>query len=382
MACLRPEFEDKYTSTFVHYCIIEGMRRFNMRIASGLRIWVAWPVVAFVAVYGQVLDLKAQNSSATAGTTPAAVSTNTAAVRVGGSASKELYMVVDLSGGMAVKEYPVSYLAEVPRGGWSDDYKTVKLVMRRIEPGVFMMGSPTNEVGRNNEETQHEVRLTKAFYIGVFEVTQKQWERVMGAWPSFFCNETCRDARPVERLTYNDIRGAGYGSKWPATNSVDMASFIGKLRMRTGLVLDLPTEAQWEYACRAGTVTALNSGKNLTTLEICPNMAEVGRYRANTGEATLKSDTGTGTAKVGSYLPNAWGLYDMHGNVLEWCLDWLGDYPGSVQDPVGIASGSSRVKRGGSWFDYAGYCRSANRYFYDPSHRYYYYGFRVAMLLP
>ena len=349
---------------------------------SGLWKYFAGTLAVFVAMCGQAQDMKAPNRPTAVNATPAAVSPKQASMTGLPSASKELYMVVDLSGGMAAKEYPVSYLAEVPKDGWSDEYKTVKLVMRRIEPGTFMMGSPTNEVGRNNAETQHEVTLTKSFYIGVFEVTQKQWERVMGDWPSFFCNETCRDARPVERLTYNDIRGAGYGSKWPATNSVDVASFMGRLRARTGLALDLPTEAQWEFACRAGTVTALNSGKNLTTLEICPNMAEVGRYRANTGEATLKSDTGTGTAKVGSYLPNAWGLYDMHGNVWEWCLDWLEDYPGSVLDPVGVASGSSRVKRGGSWSDYAGYCRSANRYFYDPSHRYYYYGFRVAMPRP
>jgi formylglycine-generating enzyme required for sulfatase activity len=159
---------------------------------------------------------------------------------------------------------------------------------------------------------------------------------------------------------------------------------MGKLRAKTGLTtMDLPTESQWEYACRAGTTTALNSGKNLTATGNCSNMAEVGRYEFNGGSGSTKNgDTSVATAKVGSYLPNAWGLYDMHGNVREWCLDWYGTYPGSVQDPLGAASGAVRVARGGSWYNDAGDCRSASLFGYWPETRFSNFGFRAARTLP
>ncbi len=138
---------------------------------------------------------------------------------------------------------------------------------------------------------------------------------------------------------------------------------MGKLREKTGLLFDLPTEAQWEYACRAGTSTALNSGKNLISETQDVAMDEVGRYRYNGGAGYSKNcDPTYGTAKVGSYKPNAWGLYDMHGNVWEWCLDWWGEQTISIiaeSDPVGPNTGTDRVDRGGSWWDGAQYCRSA-----------------------
>jgi formylglycine-generating enzyme required for sulfatase activity len=144
---------------------------------------------------------------------------------------------------------------------------------------------------------------------------------------------------------------------------------MGRLRARTGKAFDLPTESQWEYAGRAGTTTALNSGKNLTAIESCPNMSEVGRYWYNGGSGyTQNGDTSVATAKVGSYLPNAWGLYDIHGNVWEWCLDWFPGY-----------EGSSRVGRGGSWGYYAGYCRVAFRYYSYPDLASDDIGFRVAL---
>ena len=294
-------------------------------------------------------------------------------------------MIIDLQGGVDTEHYPVSYRSTPPAYGWTDEYKTTKLVLRKIPAGTFMMGSPADELGRWDDETQHQVTLTKDFYVGVFEVTQKQWERVMGSWPSTFYNASYRDARPVETVSYDDIRGSGAGAGWPANNAVDADSFLGRLRAKTGLALDLPTEAQWEYACRAGTTTALNSGKNLTDTWECPNMAEVGRYWYNGGGgSSWDGDTSGGTAKVGSYLPNQWGLYDMHGNVWEWCLDWYQSELGSSAqtDPWGAAGGSNRVNRGGCWNYDARYCRSANRNRYSPSLRYFSLGFRLVRAVP
>jgi len=290
-----------------------------------------------------------------------------------------LYLVVDLSGGPTAEKYPISYLPDVPKGGWTDEYKTGKLVLRRIEPGTFTMGSPENELvyGR---ETQHNVMLTKGFYIGVFEVTQKQWEQVLGDWPSHFNNPKCREARPVEKVSYDDIRGASAGANWPGSERVDDTSFMGGLRKKADKAFDLPTAAQWEYACRAGTVSALNSGKNLTDTTICPNADEVGRYKANSGTGDRDGDTRVGTAKAGSYLPNNWGLYDMHGNVWEWCLDWKeGGCPVEGCDPQGPLSGSKRVARGGSWDLGAADFRSARHTCYKPDTRWKSIGFRVAV---
>ena len=296
----------------------------------------------------------------------------------------ESYLVIDISSGLSASNYPVSYLAVVPSGGWTDEYKTTKLVLRRIPAGTFAMGSPTGELGRDSDETQHQVTLTQDFYIGVFEVTQKQWERVMGAWPSYFNNTTYRDSRPVEQVSNYDIRenpaNSAISPNWPQSSHAHADSFVGKLRTKTGLsTLDLPTESQWEYACRAGTTTALNSGKNLTATGSDPNMTEVGRYYYNGGAGSSSGvDTSMGSAKVGSYLPNAWGLYDMHGNVWECCLDWYGTYPGTVTDPAGAAPGPHRVSRSGSWGSNARNCRSTDRGIGNPHYRGINHGFRLA----
>jgi formylglycine-generating enzyme required for sulfatase activity len=205
--------------------------------------------------------------------------------------------------------------------------------------------------------------LTKPFYIGIFEVTQKQWKNVMGRNPAYDAG----DARPVETVSYNDIRGMDKGSNWPGSTDVDEASFCGLLRSRTaGFLWDLPTEAQWEFACRAGTTTALNSGKNLENEWNDKNIQNLGRVDCN-------KDDGKGGYKgshttVGSYRPNAWGLYDMHGNVWEWCRDrWmerLGYDP--VVDPEGPPSSYSsyRLCRGGAWASAPKGCRSAARGWY------------------
>jgi formylglycine-generating enzyme required for sulfatase activity len=310
------------------------------------------------------------------------------------------YVVVDVSAGPSAARYPVSHLQAVPSGGWADEHKTTKIVLRHIPAVAFMMGSPADELGRYDDEGRHQVTLSRDFYIGVFEVTQKQWERVMGTWPSYFNNARYRNARPVENVSYNAIRGSSLAAEqavfylfprrhnpdrqlaeavWPASDRAHPASFMGLLRAKTGKAFDLPTEAQWEYACRAGTGTALNSGRNLTNPRADENMDEVGRYWYNGGSGyTQKGSDAVATAKAGSYLPNAWGLYDMHGNVWEWCLDWYGPYSGAGHDPKGATTGSHRVDRGGSWSSDAYGCRSADR---DCDHAEYHtflIGFRVA----
>jgi formylglycine-generating enzyme required for sulfatase activity len=303
-----------------------------------------------------------------------------------------LYTVIDLSGGTSATSYPVSnYLAaaDVPGGVTNDLYKTTSLLLRRIPANTFKMGDslpPTLTV-----------TLTRDFYAGVYEVTQKQWERVMGAWPSCWNNSACRETRPVEQASYDDVRGATNSSPavdWPGTGvSVLPSSFMGRIRAKTGLDgFDLPTEAQWECLCRAGTQTYYSDGVAGT-----PNgtsnvqMDVLGRYQYNGGKCLSgtswvdpgQSTTTTGaTATVGSYLPNAWGLYDTHGNVWEWCLDWYAGSLAGGSDPSGASAGSSRVRRGGGWSNTASDCRSAVRSHAGPSSRCICVGFRLVRTLP
>ena len=252
--------------------------------------------------------------------------------------SKDLYMVVDLA---KTGKAAVSYLGDVPKNGWSDEYKTKKMVLRRIEPGSFEYLP-----GKS-------FKITKPFYIGIFEVTQKQFEMTMKFNPSEFKG----DMRPVERVSYIDIRGEKKGLNWPEDNKVDDDSYLGKLRKRTGLEFDLPTEVQWEYACRAGTKGDFNvEGVDVNKL---------GKFRENGGQNDHH-------VKVGSFLPNAWGLYDMHGNVWEWCIDrgndgWAGFFDWNTEpkeseiNPKGPAKGSSRIRRGGSCCEPARYGSSSLR---------------------
>ncbi len=321
--------------------------------------------------------------------------------RVVATLAPAAYLVIDLSGGPSASSYPVSYRSAVPVGGWTDEYKGDKLVLRKISktaPESFSMGCPTNELGYDGSESpQHAVTLTRNFYIGVFEVTQKQWYNVMGAWPSYFTNAAYRDTRPVESVSYYQVRenplpqtnehraGSAINPNWPQSSQVHPDSFMGKLRAKTGLgELDLPSEAQWEYACRAGTTTALNSGYNLTNEVSDTHLDVVGRYWWNGGEAYSQGCApSAGTALAGSYQANAWGLYDMHGNVWELCLDWSGVYTGAVTDPPGAEVGSYRVIRGGCWrSEEAVNCRSANRNSDYPDYWDDYLGFRLARTLP
>ena len=295
--------------------------------------------------------------------------------------AKSLYLVVDLSGGTNAVSYPVSHLDAVPKGGWTDEYKSRKLVMRRIDPGSFIMGCTVEEKGYNGgEAVPHKVTITNSFYIGVFEVTQKQYELVTGLTPSSYKGDT----RPVEDISWNHIRGESAEFNWPMSNKVDEVSFIGVLRAKTGIAsFDLPTEARWEYACRAGTTNALNSGKEMTNCGsgTDPQVDEVGRYYYNRGDAKKKDGKTNSHEIVGSYKPNAWGLYDMHGNVWEWCLDWYqgrGSFDSRpVTDPVGPRWGSGRVQRGGSWSGGATDSRSASRNSWSPAGKHNNYGFRL-----
>ena len=265
------------------------------------------------------------------------------------------YCVIDLSAGANATSYPVTYLAEPPSGGFNvEAYKTTKLVLRRIEAGTFIMGEDQND-------ESHRVTLIKPFFCGLFEVTQKQYTLIMGSNPSNFSGDTL----PVEKVSYNNmIRGSSNGANWPLSSAVDSSSFMGKLRARTGLDFDLPTEAQWEYACRAGTTTTYSYGNS-----------------ANGNYMWYADNSSSQTHPVGSKSANPWGLYDMHGNVYEWCLDWHGNLAYGT-DPKGSSSGSHRVARGGSWFSNADRCTSSFRGFYTPSYESYGYGFRLVRPLP
>jgi len=219
----------------------------------------------------------------------------------------------------------------------------MKLVL--IAPGKFMMGSPDSEQDRaKNEGPQHEVTISKPFYMGVTEVTQAQYEAVMGTNPSNFRGP----ANPVERVSWDEA-----------------AEFCRKLSAKAGKTFRLPTEAEWEYACRAGSKTRFSFGDSDSVL---------GDY------AWYGSNSGGKTQPVGQKKPNAWGLYDMHGNVWEWCADWFGSYSsGASTDPQGAGSGGRRVVRGGSWHGIAtDSFRCAYRTDRAPSDRNVFYGFRCA----
>ena len=291
------------------------------------------------------------------------------------------YIVVDLSGGPLATSYPVRYSLNAPDLS-NNACKTTELWLRRLPAGTFRMGSPTNEIGREIDqyETPHQVTLSKDFSIGVFETTQQQWYQVMGTKPSFNTNQTYWAARPVEQVSWCKIREGSDGSTlrpdtqtWPASESVGEGSFMDTLRQRTGLKFDLPTEAQWEYACRAGTAGAWNNGATIADASSDPNLGVLGRYWANAVGYGTSADRNCGTncntAIVGSFLPNSRGLYDMHGNILEYCLDRtssggktsnLGADP--VTDPQGISDvTSTRAFRSGGCASQASGCRSSYR---------------------
>ncbi|MGA0173459.1 MAG: formylglycine-generating enzyme family protein [Phycisphaerales bacterium] len=227
--------------------------------------------------------------------------------------------------------------------------------MRLIEigPGRFVMGSPADEAGRGSGETPHDVTISKAFWIGQTEVTQAQWQAVMDSNPSEFAGNP---NHPVEKVSWNDA-----------------LRFCERLSQKTGMNFRLPTEAEWEYACRAGTTTAYSFGDDPSDL------AQHAWFAGNSGREDFDADAlgavgdltalfdrlesnGCSTRPVATKKPNAWGLHDMHGNVWEWCSDWFVELPSeSVTDPAGPTSGTERVLRGGSWSLVSRYGRAASR---------------------
>ena len=224
----------------------------------------------------------------------------------------------------------------------------IKLELVLIPGGRFRMGSPAKEKDRSENEVQHWVRITNAFYIGKYEVTQEVWEKVMGANPSYFKGAK----NPVENVTWDDCQ-----------EFLKKLNALGKERGQ----FRLPTEAEWEWACRAGTRERFCSGDDEGTL---------GDY------AWCDANSGDATHPAGTKQPNAWGLHDCHGNVWEWCADWYGEYSHGRMpkaDPTGPATGPGRVLRGGSWAGVARGCRSSYREPCNPGGRHDSGGFRVVV---
>ena len=222
------------------------------------------------------------------------------------------------------------------------------------------MGSPPDEPERlfDWEGPQHEVTVPD-FFIGMFTVTQAQYQAIIGSNPASFEGED----RPVERVSWNDA-----------------IAFCQRLSERTGKPYDLPSEAQWEYACRAGTPTPFAFGNMIT-----PDLANYRWTNSYNSSPTRSSNPGKNQS-VGSYPANAWGLYDMHGNVWEWCKDtWHSNYDGAPTDGSAWTEGGDSdhgLIRGGSWLDHPWYCRSACRYYYSRGNRVNNFGFRVACPAP
>ena len=296
------------------------------------------------------------------------------------------YMVVDLSANAkknTQKYYPA---VEFLPGGLlsNDDYRTSLLVMRKImaKDVDWTMGSTKAEPGRNETpEATHRVVLTNNYYIGVFELTQSQWALFASLTSRATFNGGPRSMRPIETVCYNELRmaalvttAAGDAQEWPGAPYA--GSFINLVRERTGLDFDLPSEAQWEFAARAGNGDGKwGDGSAITNATADLSLSNLACYKAN------PSPFGSGTDEVGAHAPNDWGLYDMHGNVYEYCLDWYKSDISSLTGRVNTVSATNRVRRGGAYGSGASACRSATRGGdgqADPKTRSQWNGFRLA----
>ena len=305
------------------------------------------------------------------------------------------YLAINLSIANDLRYYTSTNA--LPYGGLANDvYRKDILLMRRI-PAKYVtwwMGQRTNENGGSsykNRETRHKVTLTNDYWMGVYEFTYGQWRRVKSYGGGYFTNMWYRETRPVESVSYKEIRGASTYENWPTSSAVSEDSVVGFLRRHSGIAtLDLPTDAQWEYACRAGTAEALYSGYDISDAANDPQASLLARTLQNGGSGTpapaSMCDPSHGTAKVGSYLPNAWGLYDMLGNVYEWCLDRCENPPtiGSADaiDPVGPTTGEYRVRHGGSWNGNYQFTRAAYRGRSKATDTSNVVGFRLAARIP
>ncbi len=237
------------------------------------------------------------------------------------------------------------------------------MTFARIPSGSFIMGSPPQEPFRGDSEIQHHVTISKPFYMQATEVTMKQWHAIMGR--RMLVAQKGMEDMPVTRVSW-----------------FDCMKFIRRLNRMGEGTYRLPTEAEWEYAARAGTSTAFSWGDAIDC-----DKAMYGNSRQKDDECQLYIKSRgleiDQPAPVKSYSPNPWGLYDMHGNVWEWCSDWYGKYrKTAATDPAGPESGHMRIRRGGSWFKYGYSCRSANRSTGHPATRYQTTGFRLVREIP
>jgi eukaryotic-like serine/threonine-protein kinase len=268
--------------------------------------------------------------------------------------------------------------------------------LRRIPPGTFLMGSPAGEDGRHDDEDMHEVTISTAFFLGAHEVTVGQFRAFVAE--TGYRTDTERDhsggcAYDLKRSCF--VRGTAYSWRNPGWEQTDdhpvvnvswhdAAAFCAWLSHKEGKTYELPSEAEWEYACRAGTLSRFATGEETESLVGAANVADASARRLFPSWTTTRGEDGfVFTAPAGRFRPNAWGLHDMHGNAWEWCADWYGPYSRSaVTDPPGPSHGPGRVLRGGSWFGSPRHCRAANRFHQPAAASNVCFGFRVTLRAP
>ena len=284
------------------------------------------------------------------------------------------YLVLDLT------TYQMAASMVGPDASSNAPSKYAELWLRRIENGTFVMGSAETEPGHDSYETEHTVTLTKAYYIGVFELTEGQYDRIMN-------DGTSTSVLPKNNISYDMLRGTSDGATWPKKNDhrVDSDSFFGKLRAKTsnGFIFDLPTEAQWEAAARWKGTTG-HGVNDYWGSQVWNNGVQFDSSYSGIGDVAWYYDnSGDKRHEVGLKAPSTIGTYDMHGNVWEWCLDWfVEDITSYVSDPEGPDSSGydCRLIRGGGYYRSANDCRMAFRNCSTPSLAHAHLGCRVALL--